>query len=197
MEPDEALSVALSEPAAATLGEAAASADDHGRRAARGLRREPEVTEGNSGTMPATFTVALERAPPAGTTVSVDYKVAGMTATVPGDVARAERDAEFARARRSKQVTAQVQGDNEDEGDEAFRLALSNLSGDRWPDRAAGGEPVATIVDDDDATSPPSAAAAGRRRRARSTTASGNPAGWSAQNVTVTLAATDNAGARA
>ena len=56
----------------------------------------PSVSEGNSGTTPATFTVALDGAAPAGSSVSVDYHAAGVTATVPGDVAPASGTLTFA-----------------------------------------------------------------------------------------------------
>ena len=89
-------------------------------------------------------------------------------------------------------MTVEVKGDTEDEGDEAFRLALSNLAatGDRAVLR--GESTVATIVDDDPRRSrrrPPSDTVAPQ------TTATADPApnaaGWHRQNVTVTLAATD------
>jgi len=111
---------------------------------------------------------------------------------VPGDVAALNGTLTFAAGEKVKQVTAQVQGDTEDEGDEAFRLALSNLSGTGGRVVLRGESSVATIVDDDDATPPPPPPPADTI--APVTTASGNPAGWSAQNVTVTLAATDQGG---
>ena len=153
----------------------------------------PSVTEGNSGSVPATFTVSLDDAPPAGSSVSVDYKVTGVTATVPGDVAALNGTLTFAAGEKVKQVTAQVQGDTEDEGDEAFRLALSNLSGTGGRVVLRGESSVATIVDDDDATPPPPPPPPADTI-APVTTATGSPSGWSAQNVTVALAATDNAG---
>jgi hypothetical protein len=110
---------------------------------------------------------------------------------VPGDVAALNGTLTFAAGEKVKQVTAQVQGDTEDEGDEAFRLALSDLSGTGGRTVLRGESTVATIVDDDDATPPPPPPA---DTVAPVTTASGNPAGWATQNVTVTLAATDNAG---
>ena len=58
--------------------------------------KSPSVTEGNRGTTPATFTVALDGAAPAGSSMSVDHRVAGVTATVPGDVAPASGTLTFA-----------------------------------------------------------------------------------------------------
>lgn len=96
VEPDEALSVGLSDPSNATLGDASAplTIEDHEPLAL--AVTSPSVSEGNSGTTPATFTVALDGAAPAGSSVSVDYHVAGVTATVPGDVAPASGTLTFA-----------------------------------------------------------------------------------------------------
>src|SRR6185436_4525458 len=129
VEPDEALSVALSDPTAATIGDASAPLTITDDEPLVVSVASPSVTEGNSGSVPATFTVSLDDAPSAGSSVSVDYKVAGVTATVPGDVDALNGTLTFAAGEKVKQVTAPVQGDTEDEGDEAFRLALSNLSG--------------------------------------------------------------------
>jgi hypothetical protein len=195
VEPDEALSVSLSDPSNATLGDAAAALTiDDDEPLVVGVT-SPSVTEGNSGTTPATFTVALNAAPPSGSSVSLDWKVAGVTAGVPGDVAAATGSLVFEAGQKQKSVTVQVNGDTEDEGDEAFRLALSNL-------QATGGRPVlrgessvATIVDDDDAAPPPPPT----DTTAPVTTATPDPApnaaGWHRQNVTVKLAATDDGGA--
>ena len=137
----------------------------------------PEVPEGDSGTTPATFTVALEPAPPAGTTVSVDYHVAGVTASVPGDVAAASGTLVFGAGEKEKQVTVQVQGDAEDEGDEAFRLALTNLA-------ATGGRarPARREHARDD-----------RRRRHRGGAASAAAADTVAPQTTATAAPAPNA----
>jgi hypothetical protein len=89
VEPDEALSVGLSDPSNATLGDASAPLTIEDDEPFALAVTSPSVTEGNSGTTPATFTVALDGAAPAGSSVSVDYHAAGVTATVPGDVAPA------------------------------------------------------------------------------------------------------------
>jgi Calx-beta domain-containing protein len=96
VEPDEALSVGLSDPSNAKLGDASAplTIDDHEPLAL--AVTSPPVSEGNRGTTPATFTVALDGAAPAGSSVSVDYHGAGVTATVPGDVAPASGTLTFA-----------------------------------------------------------------------------------------------------
>lgn len=178
IEPDEALSVSLSEPENATLGDASAAltiADDEPLALSV---TSPTVDEGQ----PATFTVALEAA--ALEPVSVDYEVKGVTASVPADVAAATGTLTFAPGETSKQVTVQVEQDADVEGDEAFRLALRNVVSDRPVLR--GESTLATIVDDDEAETPPPA-----DTTAPVTTATGQPSGWSRQDVTVNLAATD------
>ena len=137
----------------------------------------PKVDEGE----PATFTVALDEA--GLEPVSVDYAVAGVTANVPADVAPASGTLTFAPGETAKQVTVQVAQDTAVEGDEAFRLALSNIVSER---RVLRGESTtATIVDDEAETPPPADATA------PVTIATGHPSGWSRQSVTVNLAATD------
>jgi hypothetical protein len=177
IEPDEALSVSLSQPENATLGDASAAltiADDEPLALSA---TSPKVDEG----APATFTVAL--AEPGTSSVSVDYEVKGVTANVPADVGAASGTLVFAPGETSKQVTVEVKQDSEVEGEEAFRLALSNVVSDRLVLR--GESTVATIADDDEEQTPPSDTVA------PVTTASAVPPGWSRQNVTVNLAATD------
>jgi alpha-tubulin suppressor-like RCC1 family protein len=191
VEPDETASVSLSDPENAGLGDASATltiADDDPLALSVA---SPTVTEGNSGITPATFTVALDPAPPAGTTVSVDYHLAGLTADIPGDVEPASGTLVFQPGDREKQVTAEVVGDTGQEPNEAFRLVLANLG--------AGGRPVlpaestvATIQDDDQSPPPPADTVA------PITTATTDPApdagGSNSGDVTVTLDATDGGG---
>ena len=166
IEPDETLSVSAGD-ASATL----TIADDE----PLALRvSSPKVDEGQ----PATFTVSLDAAAPA--PVSVEYEVAGVTASVPADVAAASGTLTFAPGETSKPVTVQVKQDAEVEGDEAFRLRLRDIVAERPVLR--GESTLATIVDDDESapadTVPPV------------TTTSAHP-GWSRSNVTVSLSATD------
>jgi hypothetical protein len=192
IEPDEALSVGLSDPENATVGDASAAltiADDEPLALSVA---SPSVPEGDAGTTPATFTVALDAAAPAGTTVSADYQVAGVTANVPGDVSAAGGTLTFAPGETQKQVTVQVEGDTEEEGDEAFRLVLSGLSATGGRTVLRGESSVATIVDDDTAEEPPPPPADTTPPQTTATTVPApNAAGWHRQNVTVNLAATD------
>jgi alpha-tubulin suppressor-like RCC1 family protein len=189
IEPDEALSVALSAPENGTLGDASAALTIEDDEPLALAVTSPEVPEGDAGTTPATFTVALDSAAPAGTTVSADYHVAGVTASVPADVAPASGTLVFGPGETQKQVTVEVKGDTEEEGDEAFRLALANLTatGDRAVLR--GESTLATIVDDDEESSPPADTVAPQTTAAAAPAP--NAAGWHRANVTVTLAATD------
>jgi alpha-tubulin suppressor-like RCC1 family protein len=189
-EPAEALTVALSAPENATLGDASAAltiTDDDPIAVAV---TSPSVPEGNSGTTPATFTVALDQAPPAGESVSLDYQVKGVTAGVPADVAAASGSLTFAAGEQQKSVTVDVNGDTEDEGDEAFRLALSNLAATGGRPVLRGESSVATIVDDDETAPEPPADTVAPQTTA-TTTPAPNAAGWHRQNVTVNLVATD------
>jgi hypothetical protein len=88
----------------------------------------------------------------------------------------------FGAGETTKQVTVEVKEDGEAEGDEAFGLRLSSVAADRPV--LLGESTLATIVDDD-AQAPPS------DTTAPITTATGHPAGWSRDAVTVNLAATD------
>jgi hypothetical protein len=83
VEPTEALTLALSEPENATLGDAEATltiADDDPLALAV---ESPEVPEGDDGAAPATFTVTLEPAPPAGNVESERTLVVRIDKTAP------------------------------------------------------------------------------------------------------------------
>ena len=82
------------------------------------------VTEGDSATRNATFTVTL--APSSGQNVSVNYATADGTATAPADYAATSGTLTFAPGQTTKTVTVQVVGDMLDEPDETYALNLSN-----------------------------------------------------------------------
>ncbi|HET8756815.1 MAG TPA: Calx-beta domain-containing protein, partial [Solirubrobacteraceae bacterium] len=187
VEPDETLAVALSQPENAVLGDASATltiADDEPLTVSVA---SPSIPEGAGGA----FTVALDAAPPAGTTVSADYRLAGVTANVPGDVAPASGTLTFAAGETHKQVPVQVTDDAEQEGDEAFRLVLSNLSATGGRTVLRGESSVATIVDDDSEQEPPPPADTTPPHTTATPVVAPNAAGWHRQDVTVNLAATD------
>ena len=101
------------------------------------------VTEGNSGTTAATFTVSLNT--PSGRAVSVDYASANGTALAPTDYGAVNGTLVFAPGQTSKQLTIAVQGDTLDEDDETFFVNLLNAVNATIAD-AQG---VGTILDDD------------------------------------------------
>ena len=101
------------------------------------------VTEGDSGTTSATFTVTL--APASGQSVSVDYSTADGTATAPADYAATSGTLTFAPGQTTRTVTVQVAGDTLDEINETFTVNLSNAVNAAIAD----GTGLGTILDDD------------------------------------------------
>ena len=101
------------------------------------------MTEGDTGTVNATFTVGLSA--PSGLNVSVDFATADGTATAPADYKAASGTLTFTPGQTSKQVTVQVKGDLLDEANETYFVNLSNPSNATIAD----GQGVGTITDDD------------------------------------------------
>ena len=101
------------------------------------------VTEGDSGTVAAAFTVSLSV--PSGRSVTVGYATANGSAIAPADFTAITGTLTFAAGQTSQQVTVLVNGDLLDEVSESFFL---NLSG---PTNATISDPqaVGTIIDDD------------------------------------------------
>lgn len=101
------------------------------------------VTEGDSGTNNALFTVSLSAA--SAGPVTVDYATADGAATAPGDYAATRGTLTFAPGELSKQVAVAVVGETLDEPHETYSLNLSNpLSATLGDARGAG-----TILDND------------------------------------------------
>ena len=113
------------------------------------------VTEGNAGTVNATFTVSLSSG--VGQQVTVDFATADGTATAPADYAAGAGTLTFPPGSTTQSVTVAVNGDLLDEANETFLVNLSN------PTNAtiADGSGLGTINDDD---APPIAV---HRRRLR------------------------------
>ena len=101
------------------------------------------VTEGDTGTVVATFTVSLNA--PSGRAVSVDYATANNTATTPADYAAALGTLNFAAGETTKTVAVTVNGDTLDEINETYFLNLTNPSNATIGD----GSGLGTITDDD------------------------------------------------
>ncbi|HUQ31150.1 MAG TPA: tandem-95 repeat protein, partial [Pyrinomonadaceae bacterium] len=102
------------------------------------------VTEGNSGTVNATFTVSLSAA--SGLPVSVNYQTADGTATAPSDYTAIPSTAlNFAPGETTKTVTVLVKGDTLAEADENFFVNLSGAVNASIADNQGQGN----IVSDD------------------------------------------------
>lgn len=103
------------------------------------------VTEGDSGTTPATFTVTLDRPAPSGG-ASVTASTANGTATAPADYeARTGVTVTVPAGATTAQFTVQVKGDVVDEPNETFSVNLTSPTGMT----VADGQGIGTIVDDD------------------------------------------------
>ena len=105
------------------------------------------VTEGDSGTVDATFTVTLSR-PPGGTcgegAASVEFTTADGTAGA-ADYVTTSGTVNFGPTETTKTITVPVRGDLIDENDETFTVNLSNANGSTIADPQG----VGTILDDD------------------------------------------------
>jgi chitinase len=101
------------------------------------------VTEGNTGTANATFTVTLSVA--SGQTVTVNYATANGTAVAPGDYTARSGVVTFPIGTTTQQVTVPVVGDTLSEVNEQFTVNLSNPSGAT----ISSGQGSGTITDND------------------------------------------------
>jgi Big-like domain-containing protein/Calx-beta domain-containing protein len=101
------------------------------------------VTEGNSGTVNATFTVTLS--PASSQNVTVNYATAPGTATSGVDFTATSGTLTFAAGATSKSIAVPVIGDTVSEPNETFVVNLSNAT-NATISRAQG---IGTIVDDD------------------------------------------------
>jgi serralysin len=102
------------------------------------------VVEGNSGTTAMVFTVSLSGA--SATPVSVDYALAGQSATAGVDYSGANGTLTFAAGEVLKTITVLVSGDGDIEGNETLLATLSNPTGNVV---ILDGQGVGTIVNDD------------------------------------------------
>jgi hypothetical protein len=109
------------------------------------------LTEGNSGTTNAVFTVSLSSA--ASTVVSVDYATANGTATAGTDyTALPTTTLTFNPGETSKTITVAINGDNQVESDETFFVNLSNLQTNGSNVTLADNQGQGTINNDDSAS---------------------------------------------
>jgi len=147
-EPNETLSLKLSSPVGATISDDTGTATIADDDATTYLAvNDVTVTEGNSGTAPATF--AVTRSGNTSGASSVTYATANGTATAGSDyTAVAATTVTFAAGETTKTVPVTVAGDNVDEPNETFLLKLSAPVGAVLSDDTGTG----TVVDDDSAT---------------------------------------------
>src|SRR5262245_12033515 len=101
------------------------------------------VTEGDTGTTAATFTVTLSAA--STETGTVDYATANGTAVAPDDYAIASGTLTFLPGETTRTASVDVRGDVLDEDDETFNVDLANPVNATIDD----GQGVGTITDDD------------------------------------------------
>jgi hypothetical protein len=101
------------------------------------------VTEGNSGTVNAVFTVTLSAQ--SGQTVTVNYATANGTATAPSDYQAQSNTLTFAPGETTKTVTVLVNGDTASETDETFFVNLTGATNASVSDNQGLG----TIISDD------------------------------------------------
>ena len=102
------------------------------------------VTEGDAGTVDATFTISLSI--PFYQTFTVDYITSNQTATADLDYVAQAGTVAFPTGATQRTVTIPVKGDLLDEANETFRLTVSGSTG---PDTGATRTATATITDDD------------------------------------------------
>ncbi len=147
-EADETFFVDLKNPSAATLTDSrgVGRITDDDPPPTLSISNAPAVTEGNSGTVTATFTVTLSSA--SSKTVTVDFATANGTAVAPGDYSARTGTLTFAPDQTSKTITVSVRGDLLDETTETFTVILSNAVNATLLDSAGTG----TILDDDGPT---------------------------------------------
>ena len=144
-EANESFVVNLTNPSAnASISDAQGTATINDDDAAPALSiNDATVTEGNTGTVNATFTVTLS--PASGQTVMVHYATADGTATQPADYTTTSGDLSFAPGDLTKTIVVPVKGDTVDEADEGFVVNLTAPTNATTSDAQGAG----TITDDD------------------------------------------------
>lgn len=104
------------------------------------------ITEGNSGTVDAVFTITLSAA--AEEAITVDWTTQDNAAVAPDDFTAGNGTLTFAAGETTKTVTVSVNGDAEDESNvETYFVSLSNVTG---PATISDNTGVGYITDDDE-----------------------------------------------
>jgi hypothetical protein len=110
---------------------------------------DASVTEGNTGTSDAKFTVSMDRA--TDRAVTVDYSTSNGTATAPSDYGSTTGTALIPAGETRTTVSVPVNGDTDVEPDETFSVGLANAQNADIADGSGKG----TIVNDDEPAPPP------------------------------------------
>ncbi len=143
-EVNETFTVALSNPAGATIADGSGAGtitdDDPAPSLSIG---DASLAEGNAGTTTATFTVSLSG--PSGKTITADWSTLDGSAVQPADYATGSGTVTFAPGDTGETLTVSVVGDVLDEAAETFTVTLSNPTNATIADGSATG----TITDDD------------------------------------------------
>ena len=105
------------------------------------------VPEGDSGNTPQIFTVLLD--PASSESVEVAYTTADVTAEAGTDYTAANGTLTFAAGDSSKTITVAITGDEENESDETFTVALSSATGDTTYISSTENTATVTVEDDD------------------------------------------------
>jgi CSLREA domain-containing protein len=155
-EPDETFFVNLSNPTNAAIQDAQGTGTILNDDAAPPSPLTPslaiddvQLTEGNTGSTNATFTVSFSAA--SSNTVLVDFFTAAGTATAGADYTPVNGTLTFTPGQTAKTITVPVNGDTLFEQDETFFVNLSNPSNATIADAQGTG----TILNDDNSPSPP------------------------------------------
>jgi len=154
VEADETFSVVLSNPVGATIADGTAVGtivnDDSGGGGPTLSINDVSVTEGNSATKTATFTITLSAAQSG--PVLVDVATANGTATAGTDyVAKTQSGLRIPAGTTSKTFAVTINGDTTSEPDETYTVDLSNASAGI---AIADGQGLGTISNDDAAATP-------------------------------------------
>jgi hypothetical protein len=137
--PDAAVTQFSPSRASVLLNDGTWSPDDPASVSIRGA----SVTEGNTGTVNATFTVTLSRA--TNVDVTVQYATADITATAGSDYAAASGTVTIPAGQTTATVTVAVRGDRLPEPTETFAVNLTAATGAS----IVGGPGICTILDNE------------------------------------------------
>ena len=150
VESDESFFVVLSQPTNATIGDGSGTGvivnDDVARTLSVGDAR---VSEGDTGSAPAVFTVTLSAATVGAVTVRFSTRDGSARSSGQRDYNGFSGQVTFAPGETAKTVNIYVQGDTLVEPDESFELVLGQASGATVVDGSGAG----VIVNDDAVTS--------------------------------------------